>query len=428
MKKQVFVIGIDPFNAQRLREIQGADEIDYHCLISYKEAHEKGFGEFEALRRLGEHRIEEWGITPDAVISWWDYPSTCLAAWFKRQLRLPGASLESVIHCEHKYWSRCAHMEVIPENTPQFQALNPFSDNPLNDLEISFPFWIKPVKSVASQLALRVTSEKDFFYAIEKMQHEIHRYGEPFNQALQHITLPPEVMGIDGMWCIIEKEIATDSQCTLSGYVHNGEVYPYGVVDSINYTHLSSFFRYEYPSRLPDQVKKRIISLGTTVMNKLGYDNQAFNIEFYYDKKDDHLWLLEVNPRISQSHAECYKRVDGMSNLKVMVDLGLGRKPDVPYRQGDAAVSAKCYFRHFSDGTVLRAPTREEIERVQEQVSDSIIFWDAPEGVRLSDLKGQDSYSYCLGIVYLSAGSREELLQKYIRILDSLPYYIEDVK
>lgn len=424
--KHVFVIGLDEFNKKRLNELPGAEEITFHCLIDFDEAHGQAFGPFDSLRELGEKRLSKADVAPDAIISWWDYPSTCLAAWFKREYDMPGASLESVVRCEHKYWSRREQQKVIPENIPEFQALNPFADDPLDDLELSFPFWIKPVKSVESRLAMNVNNEDEFHRAIDTIREKIGRYGEPFNKVLPHVEMPEDIKGIDGLWCIVEKGIAAGSQCTLSGYVYNGHVHPYGIVDSINYTHVSSFFRYEYPSRLPERVKKRIHSLGSKVMQQIGYDNQAFNIEFFYDKSSDQLWLLEINPRISQSHAECYKRVDGMSNLQIVVDLGLGQNPDVPHRQGDAKVSAKGFFRHFCDGVVKKAPTKEEIEHVQEQVPDTIIFWDVPEGTRLSELPDQDSYSYRLGIVYLSADSREELMQKYIRVLEDLPYYIED--
>ncbi len=424
--QHIFVVGLDDFNCKRLKRLEGSKQREFHCLISHEEAHGKGFGNFDELRILGERRLDEASETPDAIISWWDYPSTCLAAWFKKIFDLPGASLESVIRCEHKYWSRCEQQKVIPANIPEFQALNPFAENPLDELKLSFPFWIKPVKSVASRLAMSVGNEQEFLRAIDTIRGKIRRYGEPFNEVLQHIALPEHSRDIDGLWCICEKGISTGAQCTLSGYVSKGRVHHYGIVDSVNYTHVPSFFRYEYPSRLSEKVKARIHKIGKAAIEQLGYDNQAFNIEFFYDKSSDHLWLLEMNPRISQSHAECYKRVDGMSNLEIVVELGLGATPHVPHRQGDAAVSAKGFFRHFCDGIVRKAPTREEIEHVQQQVPDTIIFWDAPEGILLSDLQDQDSYSYSLGIVYLSAQSREELLQKYIRVLEDLPYYVED--
>jgi hypothetical protein len=425
--KNVCVIGLDDFNCTRLNELPGADDLRFHCLISHQEAHGQGFGRFEELRALGEKRIAAYDFSPDAIISWWDYPSTCLAAWLKQKSDLYGASLESVLRCEHKYWSRCEQKAVIPEATPEFQAVNPFADNPRDQLALSFPFWIKPVKSVASRLAMKVDDEKDFARAMEIMRNKIRRYGEPFNEVLRHVELPEDIRGVDGLWCIAEKSIAAGAQCTLSGYVFDGTVHHYGIVDSINYTHVPSFFRYEYPSRLPEKVKRRIYALGKKVIERIGYDNQAFNIEFYYNRDTDHIWLLEINPRISQSHAECYKRVDGMSNLKIVVDLGLGRAPHVPHRQGDAAVSAKGFFRHFCDGIVKKAPSREEIEHVQRMVPETIIFWDAPEGIRLSEMPDQDSYSYNLGIIYLSADSREQLMQKYIRVLEDLPYYIEDI-
>ncbi|NIR28776.1 MAG: ATP-grasp domain-containing protein, partial [Gammaproteobacteria bacterium] len=86
-------------------------------------------------------------------------------------------------------------------------------------------------------------------------------------------------------------------QCTLEGYVHEGEVVPYGIVDSIRYPQVLSFFYYLYPSKLPERVQERMGELTKTVMTHIGFDNSAFNIEFFWDEVQDQIWLLEINTR-----------------------------------------------------------------------------------------------------------------------------------
>ena len=47
------------------------------------------------------------------------------------------------------------------------------------------------------------------------------------------------------------EQVIGGRQCTVEGYVHDGEVVPYGTVDSIRYPQVLSFFYYLYPSTLP---------------------------------------------------------------------------------------------------------------------------------------------------------------------------------
>ena len=69
------------------------------------------------------------------------------------------------------------------------------------------------------------------------------------------------------------------------------------------------------------------------VMTHIGYDNAAFNIEYFWDEVQNRVWLLEINTRISQSHCDLFEKVDGISNQQVSRP-GAGPAPGMPYRQG----------------------------------------------------------------------------------------------
>jgi hypothetical protein len=70
-------------------------------------------------------------------------------------------------------------------------------------------------------------------------------------------------------------------------------------------------------------------------------------------------------------------------------------------------------------------PTQEEIQKVQEQVPGIAIDLIVREGMLLSELIEQDSYSYDLAHVHIGAQDQKELLAKYHQVLELLPLELE---
>ncbi len=144
----------------------------------------------------------------------------------------------------------------------------------------------------------------------------------------------------------------------MEGYVYDGKVTCTGLVDSIRYPHVLSFFRYQYPSRLPERIQEEMERLTDLIMRHVGYNNSSFNIEYFWDEQLDKVWLLEVNTRISQSHSDIFEKVDGVSNQQLTIDLALGRRPNMPSREGEFPIASKFFHRVFSgNARVKRAPT-----------------------------------------------------------------------
>lgn len=136
--------------------------------------------------------------------------------------------------------------------------------------------------------------------------------------------------------------------------------------------------------------------------------------------------MLEVNPRHSQSHAELFAQVDGAPNHLALLRLVLGRDPELPRRRGPYRVAAKWFLRHWNDGVVRRHPTELEIERVQREIPGVTVEVIAHEGDRLSELIGQDSYSYIIAHIYVGAQDEAELTEKYQWCVRALPFEIDD--
>jgi hypothetical protein len=427
-EKNIFVFGVDDFNLSQMRALDTAENYRFHELFSYEEV--KAGPEF-SVKQLYDGAIEKLNQFPgsiDAIVGYWDFPVSTMLPLLRQHFHLPSPSFESVLKCEHKYWSRLEQSRVIPEFIPDFCAVDPFADNYRQQISIDYPFWIKPVKSASSHLGFKITNDAELDHVIKVIRKSIFRFARPFNYLLQFIDLPDEVATIDGNHCIVESIISRGRQCTLEGYVYNGEVKVYGVVDSIREgQHRSSFSRYQYPSTIPQRIQQKMISVTERFLRHIAFDNGPFNIEYYWDSGNDNIWLLEINTRISKSHCPLFRHVDGASHQKVMIETALGEQPDFPYRQGKYKIAAKFMWRIFEDAIVKRVPTETELNTLHEHFPSAEIQLHIEKGMQLSSLKDQDSYSYEIAVIFLGGNSQKELLQKYRDVQQAMHIELEPV-
>ncbi|MGP0591812.1 ATP-grasp domain-containing protein [Nitrospira sp. T9] len=420
MSKHIFVVGLDEFNLALLTPIGQKKSLTFHPLSRAHEVKRRESYHPEKLLQEAERILDSFPGTVDAIVGYWDFPTTCLVPLLNQKRGMPGPSMTSVLKCEHKYWSRLEQRQVLTD-IPEFCAFNPLEPDAQSPVTLAYPFWIKPVKAFASQLGYRIHDDREFQEKVESIRQGIHKFAKPFNFFLNHITLPPSVAGVGGEYCIAES-LVSGRQCTLEGYVYQNQVEVYGVIDSIRESNRSTFSRYQYPSHLPQEVQTRMKASAQTIMLHLGYDQAPFNMEFFYDESNDRLWVLEINPRISQSHCEIFRKVDGASHFEVMIDLALGKKPGFPHRQGEFGCAAKIFLRKHEDAVVKRVPNDEQITRLNEQFPDALVNIHVKEGMRLSELTNQESYSFELGYIFLGAKNEQDLLEKYHQCLDYLPF------
>jgi biotin carboxylase len=430
MKKNVFVIGLNEINRERLQRLRGADGIAFHGLIDPAAVYDTQEFDIPAMLQEAEAQLSSFDGTIDAIVGYMDFPVSTMLPILCRKFNVRSPSLESLLKCEHKYWSRVVQREVIPEYIPKFTAFDPFDDEALRKIgqaELAFPFFVKPIKSSGSRLGFRIDNPEDFDYAVEKLRAEIGSISEPFNFVLDQADLSDEIREIDGRFCMAEQMIG-GRQCTLEGYSFEGEVVPYGVVDSIRYPQVLSFFYYMHPSRLPEKIQNKMRELTKTLIPHIGFDNSGFNIEFFWDEVQDRIWLLEINTRIAQGHCDLFEKVDGVSHQQVTVDIGLGRRPDMLSRQGEFKVAAEFFYRvFFNDATVARAPSPEEIAAAAARVPGTTIQVHATEGMRLSELPEQDAYSFAVASIWMGASKQSTLLWNYERVLKKLDFEFTDI-
>lgn len=431
MTRNVFVIGLNELNAERLKRLRGVEDVSFHGIVAPEKVYDTQEFDIPAMLAESERVLDNFDGSIDAIVGYMDFPVSTMLPILCEKYGTRNASLEALLKCEHKFWSRKVMREVIPEHTPAFTAFDPFDDDALSkigDADLRFPFFVKPIKSSGSRLGFRIDSPEDFDYAIERLRAEIGQISEPFNHVLDRADLPDDIREVNGGYCMAERIIG-GRQCTVEGYVHEGEVVPYGTVDSIRYPQVLSFFYYFYPSKLPRRVQNEMYEITRKIMAHIGYDNAAFNIEFFWDELQDRIWLLEINTRVSQSHCDLFESVDGVSHQQVTVDLGLGRKPDMPQGEGEFNVGAEFFYRvFFRDATVARVPSRAEIAVAEEQAPGTRIASNVKKGMRLSELPEQDAYSYAVASIWMGASTQAKLLWNYEQVLKRLNYEFTDIE
>lgn len=420
------MIGLNEFNHEKLKSLRNFESYKFQGLIPPEEAEDADDYDIPVMLDEIEKKLITFNGSVDAIVTYIDFPISMMTPILRQKFGLNSPSLESILKCQHKYWGRVVQKEIVPDAVPRFCAVDPFADDPYASVDLKFPFWLKPVKSVGSYLGFRIKNRREFDRAVGVIRKYIGRMAEPFNAILDRADVPAEIRRVDGRFCIAE-QIIGGRQCTLEGYVYKGKIEIHGVVDSIRHANKSTFFHYDYPSRLPVTVQKRMTEITEDVLAYIGYDNHPFNIEFFWNQSTDKIWLLEINTRISQSHSDLFEKVDGVSNHQITVELGLGRNPDFPKRKGEFNRASKFFYRKWEDAIVTRVPTPEEVAEIQRDVPGSLIDVKVTEGVRLYDLNEQDSYSYDLAWIFIGAGNYRDLGRKYRKCVERLTFEFKPV-
>ncbi|WP_240691884.1 ATP-grasp domain-containing protein [Arthrobacter sp. CAU 1506] len=425
--KNVFILGLTDFQAGELQTVRGAENYTFHSLLDYDRLVGAQDIDFHGLLEAARQQLRDFDGSVDAIVSHWDFPTSVIGPILAKEYGIAAPTLESVLKCEHKYWSRLEQQASIPEVVPQFASFDPFDDGALQQIDIPFPFWVKPVKAHSSNLGFEIRSEEDFNDAIRQIRAEIEQVGDAFNEVLKMVDLPPELQNAGGNTCLAE-QFVSGTQAAPEGTMFHGSYNAHGVFDMHKDAAGTSFERLDYPANsVPEPVQQRMIELAERYLRHVGFDNGCFNAEFMWDQAEDQLWLIEVNTRISQSHSDLFAKVDGVSNHEVAIDIALGVEPTMPHRKGEFAVASQCMVFHDEDAIVTRVPDEQDVARLAKQIPHANFTRQVQVGDRLSELPNQDSYRYAVGILYLGADDRDQLVERYNAAVEALPFEFEAV-
>jgi hypothetical protein len=376
---------------------------------------------FDVLQFIGRIVERYRSIRVDGVFSNNEHFGALIAAVIARRLGLPGCDPLAIIDCQHKFYSRVRQRRILPEATPRF-AVFPYAVRDPAEIGLAFPFYVKPVKATYSVLARRVEDFADLkqhlrFRAIEKLV--IKKLVKPFNELMRAHT----DYAIDAHHMIAE-EVLQGVQINVDGFVHDGEVHILGFIDEVMYPGTQAFMRFEYPSRLPDEVLARMSALTQRLIAGMGFDFGFFNVELTYDPASGDIRIIEINPRLASQLANLYRRVAGFDPYELLIAMSLGERPAFERGHGEFGAAASFIFRRFDGQPVKSVPSRAQILRLSESYPDARLMLYLKKGASLArEMKWLGSYRYA--VLNLGGDSPSDLHDRFHRIRRQLAFDAE---
>ena len=359
----------------------------------------------------------------DGVIGVEDFPPSLLVPAIARRLGLPGLDFQAAVRSEHKGWSRMLQKRVVPDSTPDFALIDLDHPAEFRALGVGRPFWLKPIKSYLSYLGFRIADDAQYRQALATAAERLPPFLASFLEILGESGLPKKLAR--GRQWMLAEELMGGFQCTLDGYVYQGEVTVLGVVDSIRFANKVSFKRFDYPSALPLKTQAAMAEVARRLMPGLGFDHGQFNIEFFCDPKRPAPMIIEVNDRLSMQFADLFEKVDGINTYRILMDLAQGRRPQHGCRQGKYRAAASFVLRGFKDRLCLAVPSDADVARVAAEIPDTLVMIRAVPGMRLSELP-QDSYSFRHGLINIGGRDLADMQAKLARTLTMLQFRFAD--
>jgi hypothetical protein len=343
------------------------------------------------------------------------------AALLGQRLGLPHTDPRAVLACQHKAWFRERLREIAPDASVGHWAL-PYTQDPAAPLGLPLPFYIKPVKATYSVLARRIGTHDDLKRLLAFAPYEryiIKRLVQPFNDVFERLIGRPQRYRVDAHWLIAE-ELMHGHQINLDGYVFRGDVRMIGCVDEVMYPGTDAFLRFQYPSKLGVDVRRRAHALAARIVRGLGFDHGFFNIEFFYDPAADRLKVIEVNPRVASQLADLYEKVDGLRIFDMMVELAQGRDPALLARRvPTAGVAASFVWRTFDGAAPPPRASRAAREWLARTHPDALLLEHHKRGYGLKrEFKWLGSHRYAT--INLGAPDEGALRDRYRAICERL--------
>jgi len=363
--------------------------------------------------------VESYRGRLDGVMSSSDYPGATAAAAVATALGLPGPRPETVIRCSHKYYSRLAQREAVPEATPAFDIIA--IANPRRpDVATGFPLFLKPVKGAFSIYTRRIhdPGELESFLT----HPEVRDFGDFFMAMFNRLLGRYTRFEYDGGHFIAE-ELLRGAQVTVEGFATADGVEILGIVDSDVDGETHSFTRFAYPSALDAGLQGRMEEVARRAITHLGLRQSLFNIEMMVEPETGSVNILEINPRMCGQFADLYQKVDGVNGYEVALALAAGEKPVWRPGAGAFRVAASYPLRVFERVTVRRAPGEEDVRAVEARHQGTLVWSEWTTGQELGDLAWcEDGQSYRYGVVNTGAPDPSALEARFRQVREELGF------
>ena len=405
----------------------GADWDD-HVLPRYEQSgrfcfHEHGFDLFRFpsnarlmwfdIWRFVNAMVKRYRGRIDAVFSSNEQFGALAAALVAKRLQLPGSDPEMLLRTQHKYEARLRLQEFAPDLCPKFHLI-PYAIKLEEARGLTYPMFVKPVKSTFSVLARQCDRPEDLiehlrFKPWEK--HIIKRLIEPHNQALRQF---PQFQ-VDSQKMIVE-ELLQGRQINVDGYVHDGEIHILGIADEVMYPDTIAFLRFAFPGNVSDDLRKQVTAATLRVVQGYVIDHGFFNLEFFIEPGTGALKLIEVNPRLAAQLAQFYQWVLGVDTYELGFALALNR-PLPPLQTPHFGAAASFVWRSFDASSCPRLPSSKDLAWLASEYPQARLETYPKKGGSLRrDLKWLGSHRWAV----LNVPGRDEadLRLRYERICE----------
>lgn len=334
------------------------------------------------------------------------------AAWICQQINCPSPNSELILQLQNKFCSRKLQESSVKEVVPEYEFIS--VDKP-SFPEMKMPVFIKPTKGVFSCLTSRILNEADFKQyfneAIDTYKEKLTTYNR-IKKAL-NLNLEQE----EGFLC---ESLLHGKQYTLEGYATSNVVEVLGVVDSVMYPNTDAFHAFEYPSRLPAAIQDQFSSISKKIMNKIGFTNGFFNVEFFYSESQNEIFIIEINPRMSSVFSDLFFKVNAVSSHDILMSLVDSDKKIPESSKGKHLVSAAIILRRFKDGKVKSVPCLNLVSALEKKYDMRIQIYVQIGDILSQKFTRQPNYKYA--VIHLGASSWADLYNIYAMVEKKLDF------
>jgi hypothetical protein len=349
------------------------------------------------------------------------------AALLAERMQWPGTSVEAVLACQHKLYAREVLQVVAPEANVPFSRLEAEYGSDIPE-GLAYPAFVKPVKAAFSVLAKRVSSHQELVEHTRFGPWElwvIRHLVEPFEKILRR-RLP----AAGSAHSLMLEAPQRGRQYCLDGYFFVGSYRRLGVVAAIMYPGTDAFMRFDYPSHLPEAVRKRAERIATRFMQAIGFTHGLFNMEFIHDERTGQIKVIEFNPRLSSQFSDLYARVDGLHLHAMAMALSHGIDPATIARQEPTANCASSFvYRSFDRGAPAPTSAASGLHTFRKTFPDGLLFqYPKLPGQIQRDLKWLGSYRY--GIMHIGGDDPGHLRRRCEHASSLLGWpapYVDDI-
>lgn len=340
--------------------------------------------------------------------------SSIIASCIAEKLRLPGPSLESVIHAQYKP----DFIQLANHSIPDFPQHIIYTGQKIPQ-SFPFPAFMRPAKGKLSMFAYRVENatemKNNYMRAQLSEQKEIRWYNNFFKT-----FFPKKIFNLESF---VVQPFIDAPQYTVDGFVFDGEFEIIGITKSIMTPDKKSFARFDHPAVLTKHITNKLRQTIKMTTAALKYNNAFFNMEFFVQNEE--IIPIEWNTRVSLQFIPLFNVWYEENYFQNILKLSLGEKPTFTKKRY-AKPASSYVLRTKNDYTITKLPGEKHIEKLKQKFPIISIQFLAKTESRLSDYT-QDAYSYRYAIINVEENPDKKINQTLTEISQELGILMEPI-